>query len=327
MLPLKYLVNDQDLVLTILSRWDYDADQLQLLERFRISSNAIYPFKSQGRLRFLRFAPLQEKTAPAVLAELDFLRYLRANDFPCLVSVPSKQGKQLETVLTSKGSFLATAFAGVPGRSLDPAQMTDQMIRGWGRTMGCLHRLSASYRPAGLRRQDHHQQLNWMKAVLDGLPGEEAARREVQIVSDWLADLPQDDDNYGLIHYDFETDNVFHDQKSGDFHVIDFDDAVYHWFMMDITTALFSYADDAPEGRFAAAMELFISGYRLEHDLTDAWVALMPGFRRYQNLYGYVRILHATRDPVDDQPQWMENLRRRLDALSRKRGTDFGKPI
>ena len=51
-------------------------------------------------------------------------------------------------------------------------------------------------------------------------------------------------DNYGLIHYDFEPDNVFYDENSQRCSVIDFDDAMYHWFMMDIVQALEAIRDE-----------------------------------------------------------------------------------
>lgn len=327
MLPLKYLVHNQDLVLSILSRWEHDREQLHLLERYRISANAIYPFKYAGELRFLRFAPLSEKPGENVLAELEWLSYLHTKNYPCLTPVLSKQGNLLEITRAHGEAYSAVAFAGVPGQSLEPAAMTDEMIRGWGQSLGRLHRLSAGFQPTGHRRPSYLQQLQWMDQLLASFSEEETARRELRIVSDWLEALPQDQNSFGLIHYDFETDNVFYDQATGTFHAIDFDDAVYHWFMMDVTASLMSYADDAPPDKFELATSLFLAGYRTEQELSDFWVERMNGFRRYQNLYGYVRILYAAAAPVQNQPEWMEKLRRRLQTLRERRSADFGKLI
>lgn len=327
MLKLKHLFHDQSLALSILSNWEYDADEPHLMERFRISANAVYPFRNRGGLQFLRFAPADEKTAEAILSELDFLRYLRKHDYPCLTAVLSRQGNELEVVETSKGRYHAVAFGCVPGKSLEPEHMTDQVVHGWGKAMGRLHRLSAGYRPAGPRRIDYLGQLEWMADVLAGFPDEHLARQEVRTVFDWLSTLPKNESNFGLIHYDFETDNVFHDETTGRLHAIDFDDAVYHWFMMDLTTALMSYKADAPEGRFESAKEQFIAGYRTEHELSDDLLTLMPGFIRYQSLYAYVRVLRSTHEKLTEEPDWMLNLRKRLDQALVKRGAEFGKPI
>ncbi len=328
MLPLKYLFHDKNLALSILSRWNYDADQPNLMEHFRISSNAIYPFKHQDKVQFLRFAPAVEKSAKSILAELEFLSYLHQQGYPCLTTVLSKQGNELEVVETSKGVYHAVVFARVPGKGLNPELMTDEMVFGWGKALGCLHRLSKEFQPLKHRRIDYVEQLQWIAEELTRFPDEDLAREEVRIVSEWLAKLPKDESNFGLVHYDFETDNVFYDDETQSFHAIDFDDAVYHWFMMDVTTALMSYKDDAPEGTFESAKHHFIAGYRSEHELTDEMVALMPGFIRYQNLYGYVRILHSAHEQLSDEPEWMVNLRQRWEhGLKRSRSAKFGKPL
>lgn len=327
MLPLKYLVHNQELALSILSRWEHDQDQLHLLERFRISANAVYPFKYAGELRFLRFAPLCEKPADDILAELDWISFLRASGYPCLAPVLSKQSRQLEIVETPWGVYAATAFTAVPGKSLESFPMTEELIQGWGKSLGRLHRLSRGFQPAGKRRPSYRQHLQWMDDMLQALPGEELARQELTLVSEWLDSLPQDSESFGLIHYDFETDNVFHDPVTGAYHAIDFDDAVYHWLMMDVTVSLMSYADETSAEELGRAMPAFVAGYRTEHRLDDIWLERMPGFRRYLRLYGYLRILYAAHEPVADQPDWMERLRGRLDALLKRRSADFGKPI
>jgi len=54
---------------------------------------------------------------------------------------------------------------------------------------------------------------------------------------------------------------------------------------------------------------------------------LMPVFDRYARLYGYVRILRATRERLANEPEFMKNIRAHLARLSEKRKRDFGKPI
>jgi hypothetical protein len=54
---------------------------------------------------------------------------------------------------------------------------------------------------------------------------------------------------------------------------------------------------------------------------------LMPVFDRYARLYGYVRVLRATRERLADEPGWMTNIRAYLARLSDKRKSEFGKPI
>ena len=77
MLELKYLFDNRDLALMLLSNWAYDCEKLDIMDYCRISANAVYPFYQDGKVCFLRFAPVEEKQPQMVWAELDFLRYLR----------------------------------------------------------------------------------------------------------------------------------------------------------------------------------------------------------------------------------------------------------
>ena len=63
MLKLKYLFEKYQLVRTVLNHWKYDEETFdELTKYFRISSNAIYPFASNGKICFLRLAPTDEKS-------------------------------------------------------------------------------------------------------------------------------------------------------------------------------------------------------------------------------------------------------------------------
>lgn len=328
MLALHHLHDDRDLALAILSHWDYDLAQLQLLDRFRISSNAVYPFRCRGQLCFLRFAPAVAKPLAAIQAELDWLRYLRQQGYPCPAMVLSRRGQELVVVGTERGDYHAVAFAGVPGQQLDPERMNGTAIYGWGKALGWLHRLSQAYRPSGPRRIDHQAQLAWIEATLAEFPQETAARREAERIAGWVATLPMDSSSYGLIHYDFETDNVFLDPVSERFHVIDFDDAIYSWFMLDVTNALISYQADAPVGSLAVAAPQFIAGYRSEQALDDGMLSLLPRFHRYHRVYGHAKLLIATRDPaIAGEPEWMERLRARLAHKLAENRQLFGQPL
>ena len=41
---LKHLVDNRDLALHLLGNWGYDRNRLDVLDQYRISANAIYPF-------------------------------------------------------------------------------------------------------------------------------------------------------------------------------------------------------------------------------------------------------------------------------------------
>ena len=59
MLKLKYLIENIDTATHLLEAFDYD--DVSIMKYFRISSNAIYPFRFEDEVRFLRATPLEEK--------------------------------------------------------------------------------------------------------------------------------------------------------------------------------------------------------------------------------------------------------------------------
>lgn len=327
MMKLKHLYDNRDLAEMILENWDYDGNKLDLLNHYRISANAIYPFESNGVRCFLRFSPIEERSVETIQAELEFLRYLRAKHYLANDILLSRTGKELEYIDTPWGNYLAVVFKGVPGNPLNKVKLTDTIIFGYGQALGMLHKLSRSYIPSQYKRVSWKEQLNWMSDVLAGYTDEATAKTEIKILRTFLSQLPVSADIYGLVHYDFETDNVFYDEQGKRFHVIDFDDAVYHWFAIDIEQAIDSLIDTIPLDRKTEAKNLFIQGYQSIMLIDESMLDIMPVFRRYVNLYGYVRILRSTKDQWKNEPEWMVNLRSKLNAAMENRKKNFGLPI
>ena len=322
MMQLKHLGHDPDLAAAILSQWDYDRDQAGLLERFRISANAVYPFEQDGVRHFLRFAPAEEKSAPQIAAELDYLGYLRERGFAANQAVPSRAGRELEVVDTPAGPYCAVVFAGVGGRQLNPPTMREDCFAGWGWLLGKLHSLSAEYEPGGDRRIDWRDQLAWAEDQLRSRE-DDAARAEAATLRERLSDLPADGDNFGLIHYDFEPDSVFWDPEARRHSVIDFDDSIYHWYALDINNAL-----NSVDGVTPAQREAFIRGYRSAKSLDGGALAAMPLLDRYAKLVRFARIKRSLRGaPAGPEPAWLPERRDRLQRLAAKDSGSFGRPL
>jgi Ser/Thr protein kinase RdoA (MazF antagonist) len=327
MLKLKYLFNNKDLANMILSNWENDNENSNLLNNYRISSNAVYWCKNQGTTFFLRFVAAEEKSMESILAELDFLRFLRNSGYPAVDTILSKAGNELEVINTPWGTYYAVAFKEVPGKQLNQIPLTDELIFGWGKTLGKLHKLSSEYKAVNNKRNDWKETMDWMEDVLSNFPEETKAKNELYILKDYFLKLPITKENFGLIHYDFETDNLFYDEVTKTYNPIDFDDAMYHWYGIDIEQALDSMKDDMPEDQVEPAINQFINGYRYEYNISDDMLELLPIFRRFVNLYGYVRVLRSIKEKWNNEPEWMVNLRIRLENSLNNRKCTFTKPI
>lgn len=327
MLKLRYLFDNRDLALMILENWEYDPTSLNMLDYFRISSNAIYPFEYEGKRRFLRFAPCVEKDKSNILGELDFIRYLKQRGYPVLRTVPSKNNRELLEVNTPWGEYYAVVFEGVAGVRLDQTDYSYDMCKKHGKALGWLHKLSSEYKPGKVLRWSYKDVLSWVEKALSNFPDEDLARQETRLLNDFFSKLPINEQIYGMIHYDMELDNIFYDQLTDMLNIIDFDDSMYHWYAMDIERVLANIAEEVSYKDYSLMRDCFINGYKEEFNISDEMLSYLPVFGRFADLYGYVRILIATKEGWDNEPNWMTNLRSHLKGVMKEKSRHFGQPL
>lgn len=302
MMRLKYLFENDALAKMILDKWDHDGEP----SFWRASANMVYKCERDGKSCYLRISPAEERDPDQIGAEIAYVRYLGNAGYPAVQPIPSKAGNAVEAVEADGGVFYGVLFEAAPGVSLGQTAVDADAVYQWGRHLGWLHRLAMAYRPTGVPRIDWRAWVKWMGDTLARFPDKDAAMEELSRITARLAELPVTDENYGLIHYDFESDNVF---TGGDgMHVIDFDDAVYHFYMMDIAVCL-GELDDVPEDRREEMRRAFLDGYRSEKDFPEEAEAMLPWFARYNDLLTYVKLLRAMEgSDIPDAPDWYREL-------------------
>lgn len=316
MLQLKNLCENYPLARLALTHWAHEEAGLEeLLSRFRISANAVYPFWQEGRLCFLRLAPTEEKQKDRLLAELDYLSYLQTAGFPTAAPLPSLDRNRLLTLHTGWGDWYAQAFAGVPGTRLDRLEPDTEKLALCGQTLGRLHALSAQY-PPDPRVRDVWKALDWAALQLNACGAPAVMSFRLASLRARLKSLPRED--FGLIHYDFEPDNLFYQQETGQIWVIDFEDQMYHWYAMDLWRALEALKELLSGPALSNGQAAFLEGYRRSLPLPRRLKEQFPLMEEFSRLYGYARLLYSTADPPACQPDWMKELLARLQEKIRQ---------
>ncbi|MGA3599441.1 phosphotransferase enzyme family protein [Lysinibacillus agricola] len=304
--------------------WEYDEGTLEL---WRASSNFVYAFERNQVQYFLRVSFEQDKSIEQIKAELEFMQYLRLNGFPSVTPIQSISGELIETLKTPEGTYIAVVFSAANGINLDADTITAKQMEGWGRSLASLHFLSKTFEPVSERRKSWLDTVQFMESVFKKHPGEQIALQELSKVSNWLQSLPTNKDVFGLIHYDFQLDNIFlEENKDHSFNIIDFDDAIYHWYALDIVTALDDFIDDDnPHSKLL--IQSFLNGYRSKMDLENDVVAQFPQFQRYANLYKFSRILKSLDyGEINETPSWFVGLRGKLVRVADELRQSFQKP-
>lgn len=287
MLKLKYLFENYGLAKEALKNWEHDNDTLdEMLSQFRISSNAIYPFHQDGKVCFLRLAPAEEKLEQNVLGEIEFINYLLQHNYPALELIKTTADKECLRLHTEWGEYYATAFKSVKGVPIENTNLANETMYEYGKALGRLHTLSAEFVPI-TKKWTHIEVLNWMEAVLSEYHAPNNVVSALATLKDQLSLLPLRRDNYGLIHYDFELDNVFYDKETKTCAVIDFDDGMYHWYALDIEQVFDSLEDELSGEALVIAKDEFIRGYKEEHCYNEEMKLSHPLMRQFINFYGY----------------------------------------
>lgn len=308
----------------LIQLWEHEEGTLQF---WRASSNFVYIFEHNHDTYFLRFSYEQENNVDNIIAELDFMEFLRSHKFPCVSPIASKADKMIESVTTAEGSYYAVVFSAAKGIPLDD-NLTGIQSENWGRSLATLHTLSKLYVPAHVRRKSWQDILQDIENVLRKHPQEHDAMEELKRLTQWLQSLPTSEESFGLIHYDFQLDNVFFDESKQGFEVIDFDDAMYHWYAMDIITTLADLYDNQ-DSHSAQCIQDFLNGYRSIMAVDDEEISLLPKFKRFDHLYGFSRLLWSLENSdtvIEDAPSWYEGLKIKFNSVIETRRQGFRKP-
>lgn len=294
----------------LIQMWEHDAETLKF---WRASSNFVYMFARNGVRHFLRFIHEQDNTVDNIRAELDFMLYLKAKGYPTVAPIRSRNGNWIETIRTiDDGCFYGVVFEHAQGIYLSLDRMTDRHIEEWGRSLASLHLLSESYPSGTLSRKSWIDALAFVCSVLQRHPREQGARQELEQLRRQLSELPAGAEHVGLIHYDFETDNIFYDAEQSRYCAIDFDDAMIHWYAMDIASAISDLAE-RKEDDARRKIEHFLTGYRSIKPLEERYVQLLPLFQRFADLYTLARLLRSFEDiDINDSPEWAVTLKDKL---------------
>lgn len=275
----------------------------------RASANFVASVDHAEQKYFLRFNHSSERTAEFMEAELRYIQHLTGQGIRANRPVRSLSGRYVESVSTEMGVFHAVLFEAAKGVQRELADLDLDGFERWGRALGEVHEASVGYRDLAIPAWTDRTAT--VRRILPET--EEVILRELEAVEKRLRALQVDDSNYGIIHYDFELDNLLWEDEVVS--VIDFDDCASYWFVADFACALQDLFDehaggfDMTEERFAA----FLRGYRSVRMMPDEEVALIPLFVRLDHVYVYSRLYRSTLEgPTPGEPQWTTELRNKL---------------
>ncbi|HEY1388838.1 MAG TPA: phosphotransferase, partial [Ktedonobacterales bacterium] len=288
----------------MLERWAYDHGSVRF---FRSSANFIYRFRQQANMRFLRFADASERSRVAIEAEMAILEAVAGAGITIVTPVVSKHGNAVETVDTEWGTFHAVVFSALEDQQYELDELPESGFQQWGEALGRLHAATSAIAPLPARPtwSDH------VTFIQDHLPADSPGlHTEFAELVATISALPASQETNGLIHGDFELDNlVWNGAHVG---ILDFDDCSRLWYAADVAFALrdlFAEGADTGDPRFRA----FAEGYRTFFPLSEENVGYVRLFLRFAHLLNYARIVRSMDlTPGTESPEWLQRLNSKL---------------
>jgi Ser/Thr protein kinase RdoA (MazF antagonist) len=297
---------DSPLIEGILSRWGYDRGTVSFI---RASNSFIFKFSQAGRSYVLRLTHVEQVTQSGVEAELAFLKYLSENNVCVYLPLKTLAGQEIELCHTPVGSFYAVVFQYFAGKIYDIDELEERQFALWGEALGNLHRVSVSC--SGIQRASCFDHLAQSKNLLR--EQEHVAHEELLTLTHWLETRQKTEQNYGLIHFDFELDNLIWDGDK--IQIIDFDKSIFSWYVADLAFALrdlFEHDLDLTNRYFVS----FIEGYRRRMEISQQDLHEIPMFLRLHNLETFLELQTAMgleKSAFHENHQWIIDLTNKLE--------------
>lgn len=318
MMKLSNLNDDREKAMEILKKWNFSAPNYDLMDQFRLSATSIYPFQDGDDILLLRYSPSDERDLSFIKAELDFMTYLDSKGLHVAKVKTSADDNAIESLNDGYISYFASVFHRVKGQRVDRIELSDSLLYKLGETLADFHNMSQAYVPDETsKRPNYEWKLSWIESLLKENSSEtlshEKALKELETLRSELSELPKSDDNYGLIHYDYDLDNLFFDEASDAVSVIDFDDAIYHWYFMDVLNFHESLEDEFEGQDLDQKKKCFDAGYASKRSIDTKTMEKAQTLKRYSSLVSYAVCLYSTSEMPSDPPEWMLNLKQKLE--------------
>jgi Ser/Thr protein kinase RdoA (MazF antagonist) len=281
--------------------------QLDLtVEKLGDFENYVFKAYGNGNPFALRITHSSHRNIEEIESELDWVNYLHANHVHCPKALTSLNGKLIETIDADDGTyFFACLFSYVDGHpvKINSKEFDENLFYAWGKATGRMHAVTKKYKPlVGIKKRPswHEEELLDIKKYVEDkivIVNTNRLIEEIRL-------LPQNLENYGLIHTDIHSGNFFYDGDT--IHVFDFDDCSYHWFASDIAIPLYysvyyGYQNKSEQEKEVFAkhfLKYFLKGYETENPIPNHLMKQLPLFLKLRDITLY-SVLHKKIAPED----------------------------
>lgn len=265
------------------------------LELIHDGYNRVYRFETADGPRCLKVTAVRARSE--LVGSTDYVQHLAEDGAPVCHPCRWPNGGLILSFHCAGALFHATMFERVAGEPVGLECRDAIVYRAWGRALAALHRSAERYRPEpGLIVWSVEREIEQVLAQLDA--SDEAARKELAALREWLAAQPRGAGLVGWTHGDQNAGNAIWDGER--VRLIDFDEPMYHWFTADVARP-FRELSQLPKATLCELRDAFVSGYQHVRRLSASDLEQLPWLVRLKSLEVYAWRIAELGESRDDE--------------------------
>ena len=257
------------------------------------SDGIVYTYLAQGKKMVVKLLAIpmdDKKSIENLKLRVQYANYLGEHGIHIACPIFNGNHNLYETSIADNYIFTAYIMNFVEGKSPTNEELTDELVREWGKLTGKSHRVTKEFTKTLQSFESYEGELNYFKCRCK----EPVVKEAWSEMSQQLSAFPTSVEDYGFIHNDNHQHNIL--VSNNEITLIDFDCAGQQFFVQDITTPAQEIMFDLTGGmispitdatRLKQFFDSFLSGYEQENHLSDFWYDKFNLFINYRRLLLY----------------------------------------
>lgn len=295
---------------TVVDEW---GGRAKTVEHISNSGSSVFRFKNlENCWQILRLTDATFRSHREVLAELEFLSYLKKQFVKVAYGIPNLKG----FLTTRTGTFICSVLSYADGIQVDDSSQywNKQFFREWGRNLGSIHKASQSYNPLATTPKPWiwsdeilFEQAEWLIP-----PDDFISRQEYRELISMCQGFKRSTETFGVIHADYAPQNFHYNPVTNQIVAFDFGNCCYHWFVADIAISLSTVRNRHDREEIKSEI---LTGYSEIKTLPSDYEKPIDIFLRLRTIYVYLdRLYLFGSNPNIEQRNILEQLKLRVHA-------------
>jgi Ser/Thr protein kinase RdoA (MazF antagonist) len=253
----------------------------------------VYGFNRDGQDFVVKFTLEASRSFGSVMDQIGWVNFLTTHGVPAARPVTWANGEFVQRLPADDDFASLVSYEFVQGVRPDCSTGTSELFQLWGRLLGRIHAQSEAYSLS----QESKSIAQWHEILSQhrrAIPADQLVVIEkLDALEAFFRTLSTDSKSYGLIHGDFQANNLRLDGEI--LRVFDFDSCEHNWFAKDVATSLFYSLWERPIGQTneefgSFFLENVLMGYATEHSIGADWLESIPVFLKLEEMHVYAAI-------------------------------------